>query len=133
VLRRDDQLTVTVLRGVVAIDTQTGTETTQLAAGDELRHRIGTNQSSQTRVDPLEAVAWRAGRLIYRDQPLSEIAADLNRYLPIPISVDAKAGALRFSGVLQLDREDVMVGRIEQLLPVHATLTAASINLSGRS
>jgi transmembrane sensor len=133
VLRRDDQLTVTVLRGVVAVDNRAGGQIAQLTQGDELRHRIGSSQSSQGRVDPQEAVAWRAGRLIYRDQSLSEVAADLNRYLPIPISVDAKAGALRFSGVLQLDREDVMIGRIVQLLPVRATSTTAAIRLSGRS
>jgi transmembrane sensor len=132
VLRRDDQLTVTVLRGAVAVDNQTSGETARLAPGDELRHRIGSSQSSQTRVNPEEAVAWRSGRLIYRDQPLSDVAADLNRYLPVPISVDAKAGALRFSGVLQLDREDLMVGRLVQLLPVRAASTTASVRLSAR-
>jgi transmembrane sensor len=132
VLRRDDQLTVTVLRGAVAVDNQTTGETAQLAPGDELRHRVGSSQSSQARVNPEEAVAWRSGRLIYRDQPLSDVAADLNRYLPVPISVDAKVGALRFSGVLQLDREDLMVGRLVQLLPVRATSTTASVRLSAR-
>ncbi len=133
VLRRDDQLTVTVLRGAVAVDTQSSGETTRLAPGDELRHRIGSRQSSQVRVNPEEAIAWRSGRLIYRDRPLSEVAADLNRYLPVPISVDAKAGALRFSGVLQLDREDLMVGRLVQLLPVRATSTTTTVRLSPRS
>jgi transmembrane sensor len=133
VLRRDDQLTVTVLRGAVAVDTQTNGETVRLSPGDELRHQIGSSQSSQVRVNPEETVAWRGGRLIYRDQPLSAVAADLNRYLPVPISVDDKAGALRFSGVLQLDREDLMVGRIVQLLPVRATSTTASVRLSARS
>jgi transmembrane sensor len=133
VLRRDDQLTVTVLRGAVAVDTQTNGETARLAPGDELRHQIGSSQSSQVRVNPDETVAWRGGRLIYRDRPLSEVAADLNRYLPVPISVDAKAGALRFSGVLQLDREDLMVGRLVQLLPVRATSTTMLVRLSARS
>ena len=126
-----DRLTVTVLRGIVEVTPQMGTAT-RLGQGDELNRRIGFQDARLTKVDALDAAGWRSGRLIYRDQPLSDVATDLNRYLPVPISADAKAGALRFSGVLQLDREEIMVGRLERLLPVHAAASATSVRLTSR-
>ncbi|MDB5440532.1 MAG: transcriptional regulator [Caulobacteraceae bacterium] len=131
-VRQDgDRLTVTVLSGLVEVTPQTGA-VTRLGQGDELKRRIGFQDASLTRVNAEDTTGWRSGRLIYRDQPLSEVTADLNRYLPVPISADAKAGALRFSGVLQLDREEVMVGRLERLLPVRAAASATSVRLTSR-
>lgn len=131
-VRQDgDRLTVTVLHGLVEVTPQTGAAT-RLGQGDQLKRRIGFQDASLAKVDAEDAAGWRSGRLIYRDQTLSAVAADLNRYLPLPIKVDAKAGALRFSGVLQLDREDLMVGRLERLLPVRVATSASDVRISSR-
>ena len=131
-VRQDgDRLTVTVLSGLVEVTPRIGSAT-RLGQGDELKRRVGLQDASLIKVDTQDIAGWRSGRLVYRDQPLSAVIADLNRYLTVPIRADDEAGALRFSGVLQLDREDVMVGRLERLLPVRAAVSATGIRLTSR-
>ena len=68
-----------------------------------------------------DAFSWRAGRLIYRDRPLAEVAADLNRYGDAQIKTVGPAANLRFTGVLTVDNQSAMVQRLAGLLPVTAT------------
>ena len=131
VRRQNEGLTLTVLRGSVAVSGG-GLGSRSLTEGDQIQVAGGAAVQSKLE-DPDAVSAWRVGRLVYRDQSLSDIVADLNRYLPIPVSVDASAGSLRFSGVLQLDREDVMLRRLEGLLPVRATSTPQGARLTSRS
>ena len=51
--------------------------------------------------DPEVAMSWRSGRLIYRNEPLSNVAADLTRLSgPSVRLADARTGDLTFSGVI---------------------------------
>jgi transmembrane sensor len=52
---------------------------------------------------PIEVVqdrlSWREGRLVFVDQPLSEVADQFNRYASTRLTIaDARAGAVRISG-----------------------------------
>jgi transmembrane sensor len=63
--------------------------------------------------------AWRTGRLVYRDQPIAEIIADLGRYLSSDLVLATPArGDARFTVVLQVDGEPAMLKRMAQLLPI---------------
>jgi transmembrane sensor len=80
-----------------------------------------------------EVAGWRQGRLIYRDQPLSQIAGDMNRLFPRPVKLgDAEAANMRLSGVLIVDEQDAMVDRLSHLLPVRTTTTKDAIVIRAR-
>jgi len=134
VRRRDGSLLVTVRRGIVQVAANGAGEgaTDRLTPGQQLAHREGSAEATVRVVDPEPAFAWKAGRLIYQDRPLPEVVADLNRYFAVPIRVHGDAADLRFSGVLVIDREDAVVGRLQTFLPVVADSAPDAITLRRR-
>jgi transmembrane sensor len=113
---------LTVRRGVVEVRPEEGAaQPVRVAAGQQLAHRDGAAATRVSPVDPGDAFAWTAGQLIYRDRPLSEVAADLTRRFGRPISTaDARTGDLRFTGVLVTDDETAVIHRLEGFAPVKA-------------
>ena len=52
---------------------------TRVTVGQELTHTVGQAAQVLKVSDPDASFAWTNGQLIYRDQPLSDVAADLSR------------------------------------------------------
>ena len=79
-VRRDGVLVcVTCTTGAVRI---TGASaTTTLAAGQQVSYGDGGPQSVIT-IDPNVVTAWKRGMLIFRNVPLAQVIAELNRYRP---------------------------------------------------
>jgi transmembrane sensor len=130
VRRRGDQLSVTVRRGVVEITPlqPSQSQTVRLLAGNRADHQIGSAATRTSAASPDDVFAWRGGHLIYRDRPLSEVAADLNAQFDRPISLaDSKTANLRFSGVILVDDEENTVHRLTLLAPLWSTSAASGI------
>jgi transmembrane sensor len=136
VRHRDGQVGVNVQRGLVEVrpHQQDGAGPFRLKPGQGLSHHEGQVADAHVATVALEEVAgWRQGRLIYRDQPLSQIVGDMNRLFPRPVKLgDAKAGAMRLSGVLIVDDQGAMVDRLSHLLPVRTTTTDDAIVIRAR-
>ena len=133
VRRRDGQLTVTVLRGLVEVSTDGDDTPVRLRPGQMLEHVEGASGVTVSNVAAEDQVGWRSGRLIYRDQPLSRIVADMNHYFDRPLRLEgANTADLHFSGVLIVDGQDAMVRRLTSLMPIAATPTDDAIVLRGR-
>jgi transmembrane sensor len=131
VRRRDQGLTLTVSRGVVEVAPLAGEATpVRLTAGDQLAHRDGDAESVVRHVPVAEAFAWRQHRLICHACTLSGIAGDLNRDFATPVDVAPSARALTFTGVLVLDDENAVVGRLGAFLPIKADRSQGRIVLS---
>lgn len=118
----DGQVRVTVRRGVVEVSQpgQDATQVARLTPGLQLIHVEGADASTVRKVEPDAAFAWRHNRLIYEDEPVSQIAADLSRRYAIPVRVTSAAGGRRFSGVLELGDE----AQVVRLLADYLSLTA---------
>lgn len=120
VSQRGADLAVTVRRGVVEVrpDAKTAAGAVRLIHGQRLEHAAG-GASRLSTVNPEEAFAWRTRRLVYRDRPLSEVVAELNRQFTQDVRLaDASAGRQRVSGVLVLDDEKAVIDRLSLLTPV---------------
>src|SRR5579859_1923489 len=78
---RDDQVDLTVRRGVVEVRPADalGAAPTRVSVGQELTHTEGQAGQILKVADPIQSFAWTNGQLIYKDQPLSDVAADLSR------------------------------------------------------
>ena len=129
------QTALTVRRGVVEVRPVGSADAppTRLVVGQQLRHRDGHTQSSVSAVEPDNAFAWTQGQLIYRDAPLSEVAADLSRHFARPVrAADAATGAMRFTGVLVIDNEDAVLRRLEAFTPVNAEPVRGAVVLRRR-
>jgi len=136
VRHRDGQVAVNVQRGLVEVRPNLPRDAApfRLRPGQGLSHRKGQRADARVSAVAVEEIAgWRQGRLIYRDQPLSQIAGDMNRLFPRPVKLaDAEAANLRLSGVLIVDDQDAMVDRLSHLLPVRTTTTDDAIVIRAR-
>lgn len=135
VRRRAGQLSVTVDRGVVEVrpNEDAAGRTFRLHPGQRLDHAQGGAEARVRAVEASDIYAWRTGRLIYRDQPLGDVVADLNQQYARQIRLDDPTlAAIRFSGVLVLDDQDAVIRRLALLAPLRALPSAVGVTL-GRS
>lgn len=128
--RGASDVAVTVRRGLVQVKPAAGAagSVVSVGPGRQLRHQDGSDHSDIENVTPDDIFAWKAGRLVYRDQPLRVVVEDLNRYFTHPVRVeDDKVAELRFTGVLTVDDEAPTIQRLTALLPVSATASNGAI------
>jgi transmembrane sensor len=119
VLRDAGAVTVAVAEGQIAVGPAGGGEPTRLHAGERLRHTEGSSSSDVDRVDPRWVAAWQSGFLVYRNAPLQQVVADLNRYFREPIVIDGStASSQRFSGVLHIHDEHTTLTQLTAFLPL---------------
>ena len=132
VRHRGDELSVTVERGVVEVRPGEGAagRTWRLHPGQRLDTAQGAPAVQLSVVDPLQVESWRTGRLIYRDQPLGDVVADLNQQFVQPIALEDPAMAqTRVSGVLVLDSQAAVIRRLTLLAPLKALPSARGVLL----
>ncbi len=128
---RDRALTVTVARGRVEVRPETpGTGQTYLLTPGE-RLAIGeTGIEAMKIVDPQETFSWRSGRLVYRNQPLSDVVADLNREFVQQINIgDPNLAQIPITGVIVLDNPTAVTNRLSLMLPVKTVISAQGLTL----
>jgi transmembrane sensor len=136
VRHRDGLLRVAVRRGVVEVRPQATAEAApvRLTVAEQLVHRDGAAGAEVSPVEPDEAFGWIDGQLVYHDQPLAEVAADLSRRFGASIRpADAETARLRFTGVLTADSEPAVLRRLEAFSGVTAERTADGVLLRRQS
>jgi transmembrane sensor len=132
---RQGMVDLTVRRGTVEVRPADALESAppRVTVGQELIHTIGQAAQVLKVSDPDATFAWTNGQLIYRDQPLSDVAADLSRRFGTPVrTADAQTAALRFSGVLVTDNEADVLRRLTAYAPVRVERTSTEIILHHR-
>lgn len=132
VRRRDGRIAVTVARGIVEVRPAPAAsgQAVRLTPGLRLDHVEGAAGSELSKVAPQDVFDWRTGRLVYRNRPLAEVVADLNRYTEAPLRLaDARTGQIKFSGVLMLDDHQAVVRRLVMLAPITSVPTRDGILL----
>lgn len=132
VRRLDGKLSVTVARGAVEVHPSGGAtgRAYRLHPGQRLDHQEGATIALVAAAQPEEVLGWRQGRLVYREQPLSEVVADLNQQFATPIRIEDPALARTpISGVLVLDDQSAVIERLALLVPIRAVRSDASVIL----
>lgn len=70
-------------------------------------------------IDVQSETAWRRGKLIFKDRPLRQVIADVNRYRAGTIRiVDSELDNLRVSGIFEIANPDGVLGALSAALPV---------------
>ncbi len=81
--------------------------------------RFDHKHISQPEVTKPYATSWLQSRLVYQDEPLSQVINDLSRYHKGFLRVDKDTAQLRFTGVLPVDDQEAALRILENALPVH--------------
>jgi transmembrane sensor len=132
VRRREGRLSVTVTRGTVEVSPREGAAGAafRLHPGQRLEHVEGAAAAKVMAAAPDQALGWRSGRLVYRDQPLSVVVADLNAEFDKPIRLaDPTLSAAPVSGVFIVDDEDAVVRRLALLVSAHTVPSDGGVTL----
>jgi len=148
VYSRDADTTVSVLEGRVSVTPEhrdispaaaTALKPTQpatppaLSAGEQVS--IGANgQIKQRPADVADAAAWRQRRLVFREHPLSDIAAEFNRYNRAPkIRLqDIESGTHHYTGTFDADDPLALARLLSQQSDLVVETTAAEILIRRR-
>ncbi len=118
--RQADVVIVSVIEHAVAVALE-GQPAVTVGQGQQVRYE-GQRVDAIRRVVPADVQAWRQDRLIFREAPLRDVAADLERYRRGRIVItDARAGRIPVSGVFHTRQTDAALATIADTLPVRVT------------
>ncbi|BBK44692.1 sensor [Allostella vacuolata] len=122
----DDRVAVTGLDGTVGV---WRTETARLGPGQRVRY----GPDGLERPEPVDAegiVAWRRGLLVFRDEPLARVVAELNRYRAGYIHLsDPRLLDRRVSGVFHVARPQEILDHLAGTLALQVRRLPAGIVL----
>jgi len=129
-----DTVMVTLIQGQVVVKNEPGSVSARviskpkpsvsLAAGQQLV-AVENTQPAVTSADLQLAAAWEAGHLVFRDEPLDQVVARVNRYTEHPVKIDPAVAHLRISGVFNAGDVGSFVNALTAYMPVQATTTAS--------
>ena len=125
---------VTLVQGVVAVtDARTEAGQWRLAPGQQVR--TVRPDAAPVTVDPAVETSWSEGRLVFRDTPLGEAIAEVNRYLPDKIVLaDRRISAVPVNGVFATGDREAFVAAVADLFDLTAQAEAdGRVRLTARS
>lgn len=127
-LRTDDGLVrVTCLRGKVAV--HYGDATAELTARQQMVYGQGS-LGSMISVDPTLVVAWQQNMLIFRDERLSKVISEVNRYWHGRIVLmRSELGGRRVTARFNLDRLNDVVPQMQSVFGLHARVLPGGVVL----
>ena len=130
--RLQSSVRVTLIQGQVVIQEAQPASTPEtpgaavspisLKAGEELVLTRNVRPAIVT-TDLQVARAWESGRLLFRDEPLGDAVARVNRYTSHPVEIDPSIAAIRFSGVFNAGDVSSFVSAVTSYFPVQAVTT----------
>ena len=137
--RRVDTTVITVVQGQVAVfDSPTGAgsgasppRSLQLSAGQQAQVSAGQLPEAPTVADLYHAEAWLQRQIVFKHQPLGEVAAEFSRYNAVPITItDPALSALPVSGVFNAYDIDSFMAFLRSLDNVRVDQLPTGIRVS---
>lgn len=122
---------VAVAEGSVSVSAPGASSATGVPAGHAVIGDVARGSILLATAAPASVGAWRNGRFIYDQVPLSLVAADIARYTGRPVLVDNGVAQRRFSGVLAPGDRESMVASVRQLAGLSARREGDAILLGG--
>lgn len=115
VARQADRVTVTLLEGEVSVATEgSGRAPTVLAPGSQA-HYDARGDVAQSPADLDAAHGWTRGELVFKNRPLADLVAEMNRYSNTRIRL-AEPGldAIAVSGVFHAGDQTALIQALER-------------------
>lgn len=133
VRHRDGELAVTVAEGKVQVRPAERTSAAVMLTSGQKLDIAASGAAQLSRVDPQEAFSWRSGRLVYRDEPLSKVVADLNCQFEQQIEIgDPELANIAITGVIVLDDPGAVTQRLSLMLPIRSVRSDRGLQLLKR-
>ncbi|WP_110993483.1 FecR family protein [Pseudomonas sichuanensis] len=109
---------VAVEQGSVRVQ-GTGGSLAQLGAGQGSHIDTQGHVAAPYAIDANALTAWRQGKLVFDNAPLSEVVKEVSRYRAQPLKVaPGKVAGLRLSSTFSIDDPDALLRALPSILPV---------------
>jgi transmembrane sensor len=129
--REAQEIIVTLVEGRVAVaSADRSIPRVEMRPRQQLRIDNSGPGTLDTDVDPVQALAWREGKLIFDDEPLTLVAARMNKYLPTPLVVEGAARDVRISGVFKAGDLRAFIDGMEGLFGLTAVRENDAVKLT---
>jgi transmembrane sensor len=126
-----DYFSVVLIDGDAQVSSSAGAPI-ELRQGDRLT-ATEPNSLHRDRPDLSVLTAWQTGHLIFRNQPVSEIVDQVNRYSTVKIEVDdSNIASLHMSGGYVVGDTVGFAESLSQLLPIEVRFVEGKIKLTNR-
>lgn len=141
VRRATTGVSVAVESGSVKVDGNAGGNAATVSRSSvTLTRALGTTVRADGSVSPAQpvdlttALAWREGKLIFRNATLADVVEEVSRYRRAPVTVsDSAAARLRLTSVFSADDTDALLAALPEFLPVRLqTLPNGSVTISSK-
>ena len=120
---------VTLTEGHVTVRSASDPSTVlaKLSPGDQLVDEGNAPPRITRLANVLKATSWRQGKLMFDDEPLPYVLAEMNRYSQIKVSVgDMQVAKLRVSGVFNAGDVTSLIDALKAYYPVDAVAGASN-------
>ena len=129
VYRREPLVEVTILKGAVAVESAFGSMIAR--AGQQATVPVGGGAVILQYVNAEEAIAWRSGRLAFRQRPLREVVDEFNRYSQVRIEIDSPdVGSMPVSGVISVQDITSFMAFLNNLPGVKVTAVSGHVSVT---
>ncbi|MCQ6257159.1 FecR domain-containing protein [Pseudomonas sp. Q11] len=109
-----------------------GREPLAVVGGQQVQWRGGELQAPQA-LDARQRLGWQRGKLIFRDRPLEQVFAELERSQSVRVLfVDEAARRVQVTGVFALDDPQAVLRAVETTLPVRLVRLPGLILVASR-
>lgn len=121
-VRRDaGAVTVTLLQGSVAVaQDDRPSQRRVLHPGEQAEYGAGIAGITHRQVDPQAVTGWTQGRVSFRETPLAEAVAEINRYSARKLVADPALDGITVSGNFGIHEPDAFVAALEAMFPIQA-------------
>lgn len=115
-----DSVTVSVEESSVSVVAPDRT-TMVLHQGEDITYSAKGGMGVVGQIDADTETSWRRGKLIFKNRPLGQVIADVNRYrFGLITLADSRLVNLRVSGIFAVDNPDGVLDAITSALPIKA-------------
>jgi len=122
--------TVSVLEGEVELNDGRAVAGERLGAGSQRGYTESAGLGRLQAVEADQLTAWVRGQLVFKQTPLREVAAELERYHPVRFTfADPKLAQETLSGTFDADDIAPFLHALEHILPVQAKRNGWKIQL----
>lgn len=129
--RESTDVVVTLVEGSVAVTTRDVPNShIQMRPRQELRITDSGQVNMRDGIDPVQALAWREGKLIFDDAPLRVVVARMNKYSATQIEVAGEANELRVGGVFKAGDTTAFVDAMQSYFPLAVSHESNTVTLS---
>ena len=127
-----EAIRVEVSEGQVRLQADALGDPVRLPAGKSILFDPIHKLATVTAVSMENVGEWRAGRLTYDGAPLSLVAADLERYAGLSVTMPSSLGVRRFSGTLSIHNGNNAVRDLAQLMDLQLSRATGGYSLAER-